>query len=128
MALCLAAAVLWSVPILAAGLLALLRYSFGSLFVVGESVAAALLHSTGADIAGTLERLQSHPWAGIARSALGLGLSLGAVALAPELLGAAILSALLGAGWALVQGFTVPAALLVSAAGCGAIGLLTPNP
>ena len=39
MAFCLAAAVLWSVPILAAGLLALLRYSFGSLFVVGESVA-----------------------------------------------------------------------------------------
>jgi hypothetical protein len=128
MALCLAAAVLWSVPILAAGLLALLRYSFGSLFVVGESVAAALLHSTGADIAGTLERLQSHPWAGIARSALGLALSLGAVAVAPELLAAAILLALLGAGWALAQDFTVLAALLAGASGCGAIALLAPDP
>jgi hypothetical protein len=128
MALCLAAAVLWSVPILAAGLLALLRYSFGSLFVVGESVASALLHSTGADIAGTLERLQSHPWAGIARAALGLILSLGAVVLAPRLLLAASLLAVLGAAWALAQDFTVPAVLLAGGAGCGAIALLIPNP
>jgi len=128
MALCLAAAVLWSVPILAAGLLALLRYSFGSLFVVGESVAAALLHSTGADIAGTMDRLQSHPWEGIARAGLGLALSLGAMALAPELLPAAIGAALLGAGWALAQDFTVPAALLAAAAVCGGIALLPSDP
>jgi hypothetical protein len=128
MALCLAAAVLWSIPILAAGLLALLRYSFGSLFVVGESVAAALLHSTGADIAGTMERLQSQPWAGIARSGLGLALSLGAVVAAPELLPGAALLAALGAGWALAQDFTVPAALLAGAACCGGIALLAPNP
>src|ERR1700753_3962193 len=103
MALCVAAAVLWSVPILAAGLMALLRYSFGSLFVVGESVAAALLHSTGADIAGTLQRLQAHPWAGAARSALGLGLSLAAAGLAPRRLPAAMLLAVFGAGWAVMQ-------------------------
>ncbi len=45
---------------LASGMLALLRYGFGSLFVVGESVAAVLLRSTGADIAGTMQRLD-HP-------------------------------------------------------------------
>jgi hypothetical protein len=128
MALCLAAAVLWSVPILAAGLLALFRYAFGSLFVVGESVAAALLHSTGADIAGTLDRLQTHPWAGIARAGLGLALSLGAVALAADILPAAILLAIADALWALAQDFTVPAALLAGGAACGAIALLAPNP
>jgi len=128
MALCLAAAMLWSVPILAAGLLALLRYSFGSLFVVGESVAAALLHSTGADFAGTLRRLQADPWPGIARAGLGLVLSLGAVALAPRKLLAAMALALLGAGWALAQDFTVPAALLASGALFGGVALLGPNP
>ena len=128
MALCLAAAVLWSIPILAAGLLALLRYSFGSLFVVGESVASALLHSTGADIAGTLERLQAHPWAGAARAALGLTLSLAAGALAPRRLVAAMLLAAAAAAWALAEDFTVPAVLLAVAIGCGGVGLLTSNP
>jgi hypothetical protein len=128
MALCLAAAVLWGVPILAAGLLALLRYSFGSLFVVGESVAAALLHSTGADIAGTLGRLQAHPWQGAARAALGLVLSLTACGFAPRRLPAAMLLAAAGAAWALAEDFTVPAALLAAGLGCGVVGLLAPNP
>ena len=128
MALCLGAAVLWSVPILAAGLLALLRYSFGSLFVVGESVASALLQSTGADIAGTMDRLQSHPWEGIARAALGLGLSLGALAAAPQRLPASMLLAVAGAGWAMALDFTVPAALLAGALACGAVALIAPNP
>ena len=127
MALGLAAAVLWSVPILAAGLLALLRYSFGSLFVVGESVAAALLHSTGADIAGTLGRLQAHPWAGAAQAGLGLALSLGAAGLAPRRLPAAMLLAALGCGLALMLDYSVPAALLAGGVGCGAIGVLAPQ-
>ena len=128
MALCVAAALFWSVPILTAGLLALLRYSFGSLFVVGESVAAALLHSTGTDVTGALARLQSDPWPGIARSGFGLALSLGAVALAPLLLPASMLLAILGAGWAVAQDFTVPAALLATGALCGGVALLASNP
>ena len=55
---------LWSLPLLASGLLALLRYGFGSLFVVGESVAAVLLRSAGADIAVTRcsNWMRTHPW------------------------------------------------------------------
>jgi hypothetical protein len=127
MALSLAAAVLWSVPILAAGLLALFRYSFGSLFVIGESVAAALLHSTGADIAGTMQRLQAHPWEGAARSGLGLAASLAAAALAPRRLPAAMLLSAAGAGWALAADFTVPAALLAGGLGCGVVALMAPR-
>jgi hypothetical protein len=50
------------------------------------------------------------------------------VVLAPRLLPAASLLAMAGAGWALVQDFTVPAALLAGAVGCGGIALLAPNP
>lgn len=57
---------------LASALLALLRYGLGSLFVVGESVASALLRSTGADIAGTLERLHVAPLWASAEAAAGL--------------------------------------------------------
>jgi hypothetical protein len=46
---------------LASGLLSLLRYGFGSLFVIGEDVAVALLRSSGADIAGTVRRLHASP-------------------------------------------------------------------
>lgn len=128
MACCFAAAVLWSVPILSTGLLALLRYSFGSLFVVGESVASALLHSTGADIAGTLQRLQAHPWDGAIRSGLGLGLSLGAFGLVPRRLVAAVLLAALGCTWAVMQDYTVPAMLLAAGIACGTAGLIARRP
>ena len=63
---------LWSLPMLASGLLALLRYGFGSLFVVGESVASALLRSSGADIAGTVQRLDADPLRSAAEAAFGL--------------------------------------------------------
>jgi hypothetical protein len=124
----LAAAVLWAVPILAAGLLALLRYSFGSLFVVGESVAAALLHSTGADIAGTMQRLQDNPWRGMAHAALGLALSLGAAGLAFRRAATAMGLAAASGLWALTFGMTVPAVLLGCGLMCGIVGLMTPRP
>lgn len=73
--LCLAAAVLWSLPLLASALLALLRYGFGSLFVVGESMASALLRSSGADIAGTVQRLDIDPLRSAAEAGLGLVLA-----------------------------------------------------
>lgn len=123
-ALCLAAAVLWAVPILAAGLLALLRYGFGSLFVFGESVAVALLHGAGADIAGTLGRLQAHPWAGAGRAALGLALSAAAAVLAPRRPGVAMLPAAGGIGWALAAATPVPAALLGAGLVCGMAALI----
>ena len=112
--LCLAAAVLWSLPLLAAGLLALLRYSFGSLFVVGESVASVLLRSTGADIAGTVQRLQTNPAQNAAEAGAGLVLATAAASLAT---GRPILAALLAAAsgaeawW---YGMPVISAVLVS--------------
>jgi hypothetical protein len=128
MALCSAAAVLWSVPILAAGLLALLRYSFGSLFVIAESVAEALLNSTGADIAGTMQRLQANPWEGTARAALGLACSLGGAGLALRRVPAAMLLAAASGGWALAADFTVPAALLAGGLVCGTVALIAARP
>ena len=119
---------LWAVPILAAGLLALLRYSFGSLFVVGESVAAALLGSTGADIAGTMQRLQAHPWRGIAPAALGLALSLGGAGLAFRQAALAMGLAAASGACGLVAGMTVPAALLGAGLACGAVGLIARRP
>lgn len=95
-----AAAVLWSLPILAAGLVALLRYGFGSLFVVGESVAALLLGSTGADVADALQRLQDDPFGGLATAGLGLALALGAAGLAWRNLPVALTLAAASAGWA----------------------------
>ena len=109
-------------------MLALLRYSFGSLFVVGESVAAALLGGTGADIAGTMQRLQTHPWQGAARATLGLGSSLAAAGLAPRRVPVAMLFAAASAGWALAADFTVPAALLAGGLGCGAVALFSAQP
>ncbi len=111
-------------PILAAGLLALLRYSFGSLFVVGESVAAALLHSTGADIAGTLQRLQDHPWRGMAHAALGLALSLGAAGLAFRRAAIAMGLAAASGVCAVTFGMSVPATLLGAGLLCGTVGLI----
>jgi hypothetical protein len=116
------------VPILAAGLLALFRYSFGSLFVVGESVAEALLHSTGADIAGTMQRLQNDPWRGMAHAALGLALSLGAAGLAFRRAALAMGLAAASGTCALTFGMTVPAALLGAGLVCGTVGLITPRP
>jgi hypothetical protein len=111
-----AGAVLWSIPMLAAGLLALLRYGFGSLFVVGESVASVLLSSTGADIAGTLQRLHTTPLRSAAGAALGVVSSAGAASLSfrePLLAGGLALAA---AAWAWWYGIPVAAAALLPAA------------
>ncbi len=107
---------LWSLPMLASGLLALLRYGFGSLFVVGESVASALLRSGGADIAGTVGRLEAHPGWSALEAGGGLLLSAAAAGLAtrrPTL--AAALAALSGTGaWWIGQ--PVTASVLAAAA------------
>ena len=78
------AAVLWCLPMLASGLLALLRYGFGSVFVIGESVAEALLSSAGADIAGTVQRLHASPLLSASEAAAGLLLSAAAAGLARD--------------------------------------------
>lgn len=62
--------------------MALLRYSFGSLFVVGESVAVALVGGAGADVAGTMQRLQAHPLAAVVTALPGLATAMAAVGLA----------------------------------------------
>ncbi len=124
----LAGATLWALPILAVGLVSLLRYSFGSLFVVGESVASALLRTTGADIAGTLHRLQAHPWAAVAASGAGLGASVGAVALAFVRPGAAALLAAASAAWAWHEGLPLATAVMVPACLAGIAGLIAARP
>ncbi len=120
----LAAAALWALPILAFLLVALLRYSFGSLFVVGESVASALLRTTGADIAGTLQRMEAHPWDTVASSAGGLALCIGAAALAFERVSLATLLAVGSAAWAWWCGMPLTAAVLVPGCVAGLIGLM----
>ena len=107
---------IWSIPMLAAGLLALLRYGFGSLFVVGESVASVLLSSTGADIAGTLERLHTSPLRSAAGAALGVVSSAGAASLSfrEPLLACGL--ALAASGWAWWYGIPMAAVLLLPAA------------
>ena len=119
-----AAAVVWSLPMLAAGLVALLRYGFGSLFVVGESVASALLRSTGADIAGTLAHLHADPVRGAMEAAAGLLLAAGAGALAlSRPVVAAGLAALSAAeGW--WYGIPLVSALLVFAVLSAALGAI----
>jgi hypothetical protein len=83
---------------LAAGLLALLRYGFGSLFVVGESVASVLLRSTGADIAGTVQRMQTDPLFSAMEAGAGLLLATVAASMARHQPGpAALLAAASGA-------------------------------
>ncbi len=128
MLFCLAGATLWALPILAVGLISLLRYSFGSLFVVGESVASALLRTTGADIAGTLQRLQAHPWAAVAASGVGLAACVGAAALAFTRPGAAALLAAASAAWAWHQGLPLAAAVLVPACLAGIAGFIAARP
>ena len=116
---------LWSLPMLAAGLLALLRYGFGSLFVVGESVASALLQSSGADIAGTLQRMHTDPLQGAAEAAAGLVASGAAASLARTTPWAACaLAALsgLGAWW---FGLPIAVATLAAAAGCALLAAVT---
>ncbi len=89
---------LWALPLLAAGLLALLRYGFGSLFVVGESVASVLLRSTGADIAGTVQRMQTDPLFSAMEAGAGLLLATVAASMARHQPGpAALLAAASGA-------------------------------
>ena len=114
---------LWCLPLLASGLLALLRYGFGSLFVVGESVAAALLRSGGADIAGTVARLDADPALSAAEAGCGLLLAAAAAGLASHRPGAASLLALGSAGEAMWYGLPVAAALLFPAAVCAIAGL-----
>ena len=113
------AAVLWSLPMLASGLLALLQYGFGSLFVVGESVAEALLRSSGADIAGTVQRLHASPLVSAAEAAVGLLLAAGSAATVRHrpLAGAGL--AVLSAAEAWWYGMPLVTAVLAPAALCG---------
>ena len=104
---------------LASGLLALLRYGFGSLFVVGESVAQALLRSTGADIAGTVQRLDSSPLLSAAEAACGLLLAAGSAGLVLRRPLTAAGLAALSAGEAWWYGMPLIAAVLAPAALCG---------
>ena len=117
--LCLIAAVLWSLPMLASGLLALLRYGFGSLFVVGESVAEALLRSSGADIAGTVQRLHASPLLSASEAATGLLLSAGAAGTVLRQPAVAAGLAALSATEAWWYGMPVVTAVLASATLCG---------
>ena len=107
---------------LAAGLVALLRYSFGSLFVVGESVAASLLGTADADIAGTMQRLQAHPFLGLLKYGTGLGLALGAASLAFQRTIPASLLAGASAGWAWQCGMPIAAGLLLTGCIAGLAG------
>jgi hypothetical protein len=116
--LCVAGAVLWSLPMLAVGLVALLRYGFGSLFVVGESVASALLRSTGADIAFTVGHLHHHPLRAAGEAACGLVISAGAASLvfryrlATALLAGASAAEAWWFGMPLITVLLIPATLL----------------
>ncbi len=114
---------LWCLPLFASGLLALLRYGFGSLFVVGESVAAALLRSGGADIAGAITRLEADPASSALEAGGGLLLAAAAAGLATRRPGAASLLALGSAGGAVWYGLPAAAALLLPAAICAIAGL-----
>ncbi len=116
-----AGAVLWSLPMLAAGLVALLRYGFGSVFVIGESVAAALLRSAGADIAGTVTQLHVDPVGGALEAAGGLLLSAGAGRLAFRQPGLATLLAALSGAEAWWYGMPLASAVLAPAALCAII-------
>ena len=118
-------AVLWSLPMLASGLLALLRYGFGSLFVVGESVAEALLRSGGADIAGTVQRLHASPLLSASEAACGVLLSAAAAGTALRRPVVAGLLATLSAveawwyGMPLVTALLTPAAIAIIATARG---------
>ena len=107
---------LWALPLLAAGLLSLLRYGFGSLFVVGESVASALLRSGGADIAGTVDRLHVAPLWGAMEAAAGLVLAAAAAKLAVRHGAAAAVLAACSAAEAYWFGMPIITALLAPAA------------
>jgi hypothetical protein len=109
-------AVLWSLPMLASGLVALLRYGFGSLFVVGESVAEALLRSTGADIAGTVQRLHGSPLLNAGEATGGLLLAAGSAATVMRRPGPGAMLATLSAVEAWWYGMPIITALLAPAA------------
>ena len=109
---------LWCLPMLASGLVALLRYGFGSLFVVGESIAEVLLSSAGADIAGTVERLHGAPLLSAAEAAGGLLLSAGSAGMARRRPLVAAGLALASAGEAFWYGMPLITALLIPAAIC----------
>ena len=111
---------LWSLPMLASGLVALLRYGFGSVFVIGESVAVALLRSSGADISGTLSRMEIHPLRAASQAACGLALSAAAASMAQSRPGAATVLATLSAAGAWWYGEPL-AAMLLCLAALGAI-------
>ena len=104
---------------LASGLLALLRYGFGSLFVVGESLAEALLRSAGADIAGTVQRLHVSPLLSALEAACGLLLSAGAAGAMLRRPGVAVPLAILSAAEGWWYGMPLVSALLCAAAICG---------
>ena len=103
---------------LASGLLALLRYGFGSLFVVGESVAEALLRSGGAGIAGTVQRLHASPLLSASEAAAGLLLSAGAAGtmLRQPLVAAVLAGSSAGEAWwygmPLITALLAPAAIV----------------
>ena len=103
---------LWALPLLATGLLALLRYGFGSLFVVGESMASALLRSTGADIAGTVQRLQTDPLPSAVEAGAGLLLATVAASLTRQWPGSAALLAAASGAEAWWYGMPVISAVL----------------
>jgi hypothetical protein len=113
---------------LAAGLVALLRYSFGSLFVVGESVAASLLGTADADIEGTMQRLQAHPLLGLLQYGAGLALALAAASLAFERTVLACALAGASAAWAWQCGMSVAAVLLLAGGITGLAGSIAPRP
>ncbi|WP_158747277.1 hypothetical protein [Acidisphaera sp. L21] len=120
--LCLASAILWSLPVMASGLLALLRYGFGSIFVVGESVAAALLRSAGADVADTVQRLHANPTGGATEAAAGLLLSTAAAAMTTRQPSMAALLAAASALEAWWYGLPVISIMLVAPVCVGIIG------
>ena len=103
---------------LASGLVALLRYGFGSLFLVGESVAEALLRSSGADIAGTVQRLHASPLLSASEAAAGLLLSAGSAGLALQCPLIACALAVLSASEAWWYGMPLATAVLVASALC----------
>jgi hypothetical protein len=107
---------------LASGLLALLRYGFGSLFVVGESVAVVLLQSAGADVAGAVQRLHTNPAGGAVEAGCGLLLATAAAAMTALQPSMAALLAAASAAEAWWYGLPLISAVLVIPVCVGIIG------
>ena len=106
-------------------MVALLRYGFGSLIVVGESVAAALMRSTGADIAGTVNRLQASPLRNAAEAGLGLLLATASAGLTRRQPAGAALFAAASAAEAWWYGMPVICGVLLAPICVGLIGGIT---